>query len=152
MMRPVGVQELLDRLVAESGASRATLRRRVPGGREAGFPVAFEALAPEAASIREVQTPGMAGQPVVVRVLRGEQVVQDDCDRCFPEDEPFHAMLALYGGMRAQVVTPIRRDGETFAILSLHELKAPRAWTPEEVERCSQAAARIGELLDGGGA
>ena len=99
-------------------------------------------------SIRGVTTPGMARQPVVLRVLAGEQVVQDDCDSCFPDDEPFHAMLRLYGGMRAQIVTPLVRDGATAAILSLHELRGPRRWSADEVAACSLAARTLLRALD----
>ncbi len=136
-------QAILEALVAETRASRATLRQRGADGAEAGFPVTHEALAPSAPSIRGVATPSMARQPVVLRVLAGEQVVQDDCDACFPDDGPFHAMLALYGGMRAQIVTPLSRDGQTVAILSLHELAGPRRWSAAEIAACSGAADTI---------
>jgi hypothetical protein len=63
----------------------------------------------------------MARQPVVLRVLAGEQVVQDD--RCLlPDDGPFHATSPLED---AQIVTPLVRDGQAVAIL-LHELAGPR--------------------------
>lgn len=141
------IAAILEELVASTGASRATLRHRTEGAGDAGFPVVVEALAAEAGSIRTLSTPNMGGQPVVLRVLTGEQVVQDDCRTAFPGDEPFHRMLELYGGMRAQIVTPIVEDGATVAILSLHELKRPRAWTAAEIDQCREATRRIQALL-----
>ena len=90
----------------------------------------------------------MARQPVVLRVLAGEQVVQDDCNACFPDDEPFHAMLALYGGMRAQIVTPLVRGEETVAILSLHDLAAPRRWSAPEIAACDRAAQDLLSMIE----
>lgn len=148
----MGPQAVLEELLAETGASRATLRQRSSGGEEGGFPITHEALAGPARSIRNAATPSMARQPVVLRVLAGEQVVQDDCNACFPDDEPFHAMLALYGGMRAQIVTPLVRGGETVAILSLHELAAPRRWSVPEIAACDRAAQGLLRLLDPAGA
>lgn len=140
-------QAVLETLLATTGASRATLRQRTTGGRDAGFPVTHEALTAGVPSIAGVATPDMAGQPVVQRALAGEQVVQEDCRACLPDDPAFHAMLAAYGGMRAQIVTPLARDGETVAILSLHELRAPRRWSEAEIAACSQAARTLLELL-----
>lgn len=143
----VDAQAILESLLETIGASRVTLRGRTEDGREAGFPVAFEALAPGVPSIAGIDTPSMGRQPVVLRILAGEQVVQHDCDREFPDDAPFHAMLALYGGMRAQVVTPVHRDGELVAILSVHQLGAPREWSAEETAACRGAALRLSEAL-----
>jgi GAF domain-containing protein len=144
---PVDPQDVLEALLAETGASRVTLRQRTPRDAEAGFPVTHEALGAAAPSIRGIATPSMARQPVVLRVLAGEQVVQDDCEACFPGDEPFHAMLELYGGMRAQIVTPLVRDGATVAILSLHELSGPRRWHASDAAACSRAATSLLGLI-----
>ena len=68
----MGVQGILDGLLAETGASRVTLRQDVAGET---FPVTHEALAPGVGSIMGVETPNMAGQPVV---LARERVVVVD--------------------------------------------------------------------------
>jgi GAF domain-containing protein len=138
------IQAILDQLLADAGASRVTLRQEVAGQ---VFPVTSEALAPGTPSIRDVVTPNMPEQPVVLRVLAGEQVVQDDSAAAFPGDEPFHAMRALYGGMQAQIVTPVVRGERTVAIVSVHELRRTRAWTDHEVALCRAAAHRIGNVL-----
>lgn len=140
----MGVQGILDVLLAETGASRVTLRQDVPGET---FPVTREALARGVDSIREVETPNMSRQPVVLEATSGRQVVQDDCGELYPADAAFHEMRALYGGLRAQIVTPVLAGGKVVAILSVHQLAAPRAWSDEEVGACSRAAERISALL-----
>lgn len=140
----VGIQEILDGLLAETDASRATLRQDVPGET---FPVTHEALASGVPSIRGVETPNMAGQPVVLAVTAGRQMVQDDCAELYPADEAFHEMRALYGGLRAQIVTPVVAGERIVAIVSVHQLAAPRTWSADAVGACSRAAARISALL-----
>jgi GAF domain-containing protein len=56
-------------------------------------------------------------------------------------------MLATYGGLAAQIVTPVVSGGRLVAIVSVHQLGAPRRWSPEDVEAATAAARRIGELL-----
>jgi GAF domain-containing protein len=84
---------------------------------------------------------------VVLEVTSGRQVVQDDCEPLFPDDAAFHAMRALYGGLRAQVVTPVVAGGEVVAILSVHQLAIPRAWSDEEIAACSRTAQQLAALV-----
>jgi GAF domain-containing protein len=140
----VTLQDIVDTLLAETGASRVTLRQDVPGET---FPVTHEAVAPGVASIMGVATPNMAGQPVVLEVTAGRQVVQDDCEPLYPADRPFHEMRALYGGLRAQIVTPILADGRVAAIVSVHQLGRARAWSNDETAACRRAAGSIAGLL-----
>ena len=138
------LEDVLDELLAATGASRATLRRDVPGGRP--FPVVAESLAPGVGSLRDERSVHLPSQPVVLEVQRGRQVVQDDCATA-SDDPAFQAMLGTFGGLAAQIVTPVLRDGRVAAILSLHQLGAPRRWTADEVAAASRAAARIEGLL-----
>ena len=88
----------------------------------------------------------MARQPVVLQVQQGRQVVQDDC--LAASDEPhFREMLELYGGLRAQIVTPVVHDGRVAAIVSLHQLGAHAALERDEIAAASETARRVGELL-----
>jgi GAF domain-containing protein len=141
----VTIDELIEGLRAELGVQRATVRVDVPG---AVFPVRHEVLAGGAKSLRDDPT-DMAKQPVP-RVLaeHGGQVVQEDAAAAFPGDEDFHAMRERFGGMRAQIVTGCYRDGRLVALLSVHDLRAPRSFGPAERERCRAAAAAIAEMLD----
>ena len=137
------IDAILGQLLVATGASRVTLREDVAGD---VFPVTHEALADGVPSITGVATPDMARQPVVLEVQQGRQVVQDDC--LAAADEPhFRTMLELYGGLRAQIVTPIVRDGHVAAIVSLHQLGRTRQWTEEEIAAASAAAQQVGERL-----
>ena len=138
------VHDVLEHLRATTGASRVTLRRDVPDG--APFPVVEEALAPGVSSLRGESSVHLPTQPVVLEVQQGRQVVQDDCATAY-DDAAFQAMLSAYGGLAAQIVTPVLRDGRLEAILSLHQLGAPRRWTEDDVAAVTRAAERIGELL-----
>jgi len=137
------IDEILGKLLVATGASRVTLRRDVPGD---VFPVTNEALADGTQSIKGVATPNMARQPVVLEVQQGRQVVQDDC-LAASEEPHFREMLELYGGLRAQIVTPIVRESRVAGIVSLHQLGRTRHWSEEEIEAASDTAHKVGELL-----
>jgi GAF domain-containing protein len=138
------LEDVLRDLLDTTGASRVTLRRDLPGAQP--FPVVEEALAPGVASLRDERSVHLPSQPVVLEVRRGRQVVQDDCAVAF-EDPAFQRMLAAYGGLAAQIVTPVVCDGKLEAILSLHQLGEPRRWTADEVAAATRAADRVRALL-----
>ena len=56
-------------------------------------------------------------------------------------------MLDTYGGLAAQIVTPVFCDGSLRAIVSLHQLAEPRRWTQDEIGLCRDTAEQIGALL-----
>ena len=141
-MSTLGV--LLEELLATTGASRVTLRRDLAG--PSAFPVVAEALADGVPSLRDERSVHLPTQPVVRELQRGRQVVQDDCASAY-DDPAFQAMLEAYGGLRAQIVTPITVAGRLEAILSLHELVAPRHWTAAEIADATATAERVRELL-----
>ena len=72
-------------------------------------------------SLKEERTVDLRTQPVVLELQKGRQVVQDDCRAAF-DDPAFQRMLETYGGLAAQIVTPIFRADELVAIVSLHQL------------------------------
>jgi GAF domain-containing protein len=137
------IDTILEELRATTGANRVTLRQDVPGD---VFPVTHEALGDRALPIKGVTTPNMARQPVVLQVQQGTQVVQDDC-RAASNEPHFRTMLELYGGLRAQIVTPVVREGHVVAIVSVHQLERTRHWTDEEIDAASHAVERIEALL-----
>ena len=147
------LQEIVDRLREELEVSRVTLRQECPGTTGDGvFPVTHESCDQGVGSIIGLETPSMPGQPVVLQVQAGNQVVQKDCAAEFLGDEPFHVMLELYGGMKAQIVTPIAVDGSTRGAISAHELRHIREWTHAEIALCTAAADRArAELTRGAG-
>ena len=135
---------VVERLLARTKASRVTLRQDLPG--DYAFPVTYEALAPGAASLLEERTVDLRRQPVVAELARGRQVVQDDCATAY-DDEAFHRMRRTYGGLAAQIVTPVLRNEQLVAIVSVHQLGVPRAWTSEEVAAATLAAEEVEKLL-----
>jgi GAF domain-containing protein len=138
------VEPILERLLSQLGASRVTLRRDLPG--ERAFPVTDEALAPGVASLRDETTIDLRGQPVAKEVSSGRQVVQDDCASAY-DDPEFHRLRAVYGGLAAQIVTPVVVGDRVAGIVSVHQLGSPRRWTADEIESCTAAAAEVAELL-----
>ena len=138
------IDAILEGLLAQTGASRVTLRQDVPG--EYAFPVTHEALAPGAGSLREERTIDLREQPVALEVAAGRQVVQDDCATAH-DDPAFHRMREVYGGLAAQIVTPVLVDGRVAGIVSVHQLGSPRTWAAPEIEACAASAARIGESV-----
>lgn len=135
---------VVERLLAQTKASRVTLRQDLPG--DHAFPVTHEALAPGVASLMEERTVDLRTQPVVAELARGRQVVQDDCHVAY-DDAAFHRMRQTYGGLAAQIVTPVLRNEQLVAIVSVHQLGAPRAWTREEVAAATLAAEEVERLL-----
>jgi formamidase len=130
----------LERLRVALDASRITLRR---ADLVEVFPVRHEALGPGVGSIREVTGLDMTRQPVVQQLLAGAiQVVEHDCASA-SDDAGYHDMRARFGGLAAQIVTPVRRGDELVAILSIHDLRAPRQWTESELATAREAAASI---------
>jgi GAF domain-containing protein len=124
---------------------RCTLRLDVPGD---VFPVAHEALGNSTRSLIGEQRVDQRRQPVVEALLGGvDQVVHVDT-RQASDDPAFLRMLEIYGGMRAQIVTAVRGDGgRLLGIVSLHELRSPRDWTPGELALARAGADMVACLL-----
>jgi len=134
----------IEGLLTATGASRVTLRQDLPG--EYRFPVTHEALAPGVASLRDERSVDLPNQPVVAELLAGRQVVQEDCRTAY-DDPDFQRMLDAYGGLAAQIVTPIFDGARLAAIVSLHELKGPRVWTSDEIDAATRTAQEVAKLL-----
>ncbi len=138
------IDETLERLLRAVGASRVTLRQDMPGAY--AFPVTHEALAHGVGSLRDERTVDLRTQPVVRELAEGRQVVQADTRGAY-DDPAFQAMLVTYGGLAAQIVTPIFSEGRLTAILSLHQLGTPRTWSAADIAACTEAAERLARLL-----
>ena len=55
--------------------------------------------------------------------------------------------FVAYGGLAAQIVTPVFLDGRLAAIVSLHQLETPRAWSEHERDLAHEAAERVRALI-----
>jgi GAF domain-containing protein len=138
------IEPILEALLAQTNASRVTLRQDVPGAY--AFPVTDEALAPGVGSLRVARSVDLPHPPVARVVSCGRLVVQDDSAASY-DDPAFHRMREVYGGLAAQIVTPVLADGRVTGIVSVHELRGPRRWTAAEIEACRETAAQIAGLL-----
>ena len=138
------IEGVLQRLLAETHASRVTLRQDVPG--DYAFPVTHEALADGVQSLRDERTVHLPTQPVVLQLQQGRQVVQDDCRAAY-DDPAFQEMLDAYGGLSAQIVTPIFVGDRLQAVVSLHQLWQCRTWSGDDIAAASSAAEEIRKLL-----
>src|SRR3954462_5059458 len=114
---PDEIDTILADLLATTGAGRVTLRQKLPGGY--AFPVTHEAVAPGVGSLRDERTVDLRTQPVALEVAAGRQVVQDDSASAY-DDPAFQRMREVYGGLAAQIVTPVVQDGVT-GIVSVHQ-------------------------------
>jgi GAF domain-containing protein len=145
-LHSAATQAILDRLRAALDVQRCTFRQPV---QEAyAFPVTFESRAEGMRSLLGDFTIVQTGQPVIVKLLaERKQVIQEDCQGA-STDPLFHKMLAHYGGMRAQMVTPFIVDDRLKGVLSVHELRDVRAWTVAEKALAAEAAVLIGTIFE----
>jgi GAF domain-containing protein len=145
-LRLAAIQAVLDELRTALDVQRCTFRQ--PVEEAYAFPVTFESRATDQRSLLGDFTIVQTGQPVIVKLLAERaQVIQEDCNVA-SHDPLFHRMLAHYGGMRAQMVTPFIVGDELKGVLSVHELRDVRHWTTSEKGLAIQAAALIGALVE----
>lgn len=145
-LRAAAVQAVLDALRAALDVQRCTFRQPVEAAY--AFPVTFESRAEGVDALLGDFTIVQTGQPVIRKLLADRaQVVQEDCSSA--SSEPlFHAMLAHYGGMRAQIVTPFIVDDQLRGVLSIHQLGQTRTWTEADKALGAEAARLIGTLFE----
>jgi GAF domain-containing protein len=147
LLRAATLEAIVEALRKAVDVDRCTLRLDVDGDY---FPVVHEARTEGTGTLIGDRAVSLQGQPVVEAILAGaEQVVQRDCPSA-SDDPAFRAMLAHYGGLGAQIVTPVR-DGEALrGIISLHHLGGPREWAPSELARGRAGAELVRRLIAGG--
>lgn len=144
-LRDAAVQAILDGVRQTLGVQRCTFRQDVLP--VYAFPVTHESRQDGVRSLLGDFTIVQSGQPVIVKLLSERaQVVQEDC-RSASAEPLFHVMLKHYGDMRAQIVTPFIRDDKLAGVLSIHDLRAPRKWTREEMKLARDATHLIGQLF-----
>jgi GAF domain-containing protein len=134
------VRELRERV----GVERCTLRLDVE---QDYFPVVYESRSDTVRTLIGDQQVSLKGQPVVEAILGGiEQVIQPDCASA-SDDPKFHAMLASYGGMGAQIVTPVREGERLLGIISLHHIGSPREWSERELAIPKDGAELVARIV-----
>jgi GAF domain-containing protein len=132
-------QELMDELLARTGASRTTLRIDDEPGVE--FPVKAEALAPGVNSIAGDNTIAIRASATFKWIDRERRLlVQEDLLAADPAPAP--ELMERYGG-RAQMLAPVQRGGELVGLVSVHYVPGTRQWTPEEIAAVEEIAGRV---------
>jgi GAF domain-containing protein len=143
-LRAEALEAIVAELRASVGVDRCTLRLDVEGEY---FPVVHESRTTAARSLIGDREVSLKGQPVVEAILGGAtQVVQPDTASA-SEDPAFKAMLGHYGGLGAQIVTPVRDRGSLLAIISLHHLGGPREWSAHEKQTALDGAELVRRLV-----
>jgi GAF domain-containing protein len=144
MLSGAALQAIVSALRGSVGVDRCTLRLDVDGDY---FPVVHEARAPNAGTLIGDRGVSLQGQPVVDAILSGaEQVVQTDSAGA-STDPAFQRMREHYGGLGAQIVTPVREDERLLGIISLHHLGGKREWTDRELSLARDGAQLVARLL-----
>ena len=145
-LRAAATQAILDHVRTALDVQRCTFRQPVQDA--FAFPVTFESRADGMRSLLGDFTIVQTGQPVIVKLLaERKQVIQEDC-KIASADPLFHKMLAHYGGMRAQMVTPFIVGDQLKGVLSVHELRDVRVWTAAEKALAAEAASLIGAIFE----
>jgi gluconolactonase len=133
------LQRLADSLRAEVDAGRVTIRLDDEPGIE--FPVKAEALAYGLGAIAADRLEGVRASETFRWVAReGRALVQDDIARSAVVPAP--ALTERYGAV-AQILAPVVRDGATVGLVSVHEGRGPRRWTPNEVAAAERVASEV---------
>ena len=141
------LRRLTDRLLAETGASRTTVR-----GRDGDDPVALlaESRAAGVESMADGQQPAkIVAAPTYVWLSETRSVlVQADCVHEGPE--PPRSLIERYR-VRAQMVAPVLADGKVIGTVSVHQQDAVRHWTPDDIAALERAQAEVTVILAAGG-
>lgn len=144
-LRAAALEAIVGCLRESVEVDRCTLRLDVPGDY---FPVVHESRTPGTGTLIGDREVSLRGQPVVNAILAGvEQVVQEDSATA-SDDPAFQAMLAHYGGLGAQIVTPVRDSASLVGIISLHHLGGPRHWSQEELALARAGVELVRRLVD----
>jgi GAF domain-containing protein len=147
LLRTAALDAIVAALREQVDVDRCTLRLDVRGEY---FPVVHESRTPGTGSLIGDRKVSLQGQPVVEAILAGaEQVVQPDCASA-SDDPAFQAMLGHYGGLAAQIVTPVREGTTLLGIISLHHLGGPREWSERELALARAGADLVGLVIAGG--
>lgn len=146
LLRATALDAIVETLREHVGVDRCTLRLEVAGEY---FPVVHEARTPGTGSLIGDRKVSLQSQPVVEAILGGaEQVVQPDCAAA-SDDPAFQAMLIHYGGLAAQIVTPVKDGDMLLGIISLHHLGSQREWSQDELALPRAGAELVRRLVSG---
>ena len=142
--RRAAFQDVVDELLAATGADRTTLRVDLP---EHGLGVdrtAAEGLGPRVRSIRRDASLDQRGLNTVRWLAEHGRVLVQPHFRADPR--PPEALIDVYG-VRAQVLAPLRGAGGLLGWLSVHSL-TERAWSEADLAAVDTAANQTQKIID----
>ena len=135
-------EAILKDLLAETGASRTTLRLDTPGR---NFPAVGEALADGIRPIRRDESLDQRSDPTARRLMEThETLVQEDCASADPR--PPAELIELYG-VKAQMLEPIVDETNVVGWISVHYVPNTRMWSCEDVRALREAITRVRDEL-----
>ncbi|QEC48430.1 GAF domain-containing protein [Baekduia soli] len=138
------LDRIIERLLAETGAGRTTLRVEDPA--DGGFPIVAEAAAEGVRTLRGGSVGDLRAAATFQALERDRRpLVQDDLTDADPAPPP--DLVALYGA-RAQMLAPLSApDGHLVGIVSVHEVRGPRPWSESDVAALQRAADELAALV-----
>lgn len=137
-------QDVLDELLAATGADRTTLRLDVP---ELGLGVDLTTAEARLPGVPSIRREGSLDQRALHTVRWLDTHRRDLVQPLFDADpRPPQALIDVYG-VRAQLLGPIERGGDLTGWLSVHSL-AERDWRPADRRAVDLAKQRVHAALD----
>jgi maleate isomerase len=136
-------EALMEQLRVATGATRTTLRE---AGRAGDFRVIAESVADGARSLRgDTTLDPRKGATFRYLQEHDDPLVQEDAaaDEHAPPPE-----LREHYGMAAQMLGPIKRDGELVGIVSVHYGPDPRRWSEADVAALERAVEQAAPLVE----
>jgi len=142
-------RRIADRLRADTGGSRITIRVDCPSLSLEIETVAIESRDDSARALEGQRTPN-ARESAAVRWLCANRrtFVMDDCLNPWdPEVAPEYYVINLYG-IRSEMVSGVFRGDILVGVISVHYTKGPRSWRDEEVGMIDAACREVLAVLD----
>jgi len=141
---PGGLEAVVDRLLARTGASRATVRFARPDGTAE---LVAEALAPGVPSMSSHAVPGIADAPTY-RYLAERHEILVQCDTRSAAVAPPTSLVDHFKVL-AQVLAPVVVTGTMVATVSLHQQGTTRDWDGADIDAVADASAEVAKILAG---
>ncbi len=143
--KEIFLEQLISDLFHLVRASRVTLRQRRTDP-EQSFPVTVEIAADGVKRLMEQGEADLTNDPVFNSLKGGgKMAVIDDC-ALYTAGGQVSTIVDLYG-IKSEIVAPVRVNGCLAAIISVHETRGPRKWTPEDVSAVVRMTNEIARFL-----
>ena len=145
----LALRNIVERLRADTGASRTTIRVDCAPLNLDVETVAAESRDDGVRALEGQQTPGVRTGAAACWLLENRRpfVMADCLNPWAPEVAPEKYVIDLYG-IRAEMVCGVFRDDHMVGIVSVHYTKGARAWSAAEVAMIQHACDAVRAILD----